>query len=105
VVTPALILTFSLGEKGQRLDASLYAVVRRANPVACAWWFRGSMREFVGGNLSPGRNCFRVFENLQGHICEVDAATVSVEWPLGMGVGSRTRRIPVPKIGFVFLSF
>ena len=53
VVTTALILTFSPGEKGQRLQASLYAVVRRANPVAGAWWFRGSRREFIGGNLSP----------------------------------------------------
>ena len=34
VVTPALILSFSPKEKGQRLHASLYAVVRRANPVA-----------------------------------------------------------------------
>jgi hypothetical protein len=34
VVTTALILTFSPGEKGQRLDASLYAVMRCANPVA-----------------------------------------------------------------------
>ena len=40
-------------EKGQRLHASLYAVVRRVNPVTGAWWFRGSRREFVGGNLSP----------------------------------------------------
>jgi hypothetical protein len=37
VVTTALILTFSPGEKGQRLQASLYAVVRQANPVAGAW--------------------------------------------------------------------
>ena len=51
VVTTALILTFSPGEKGQRLQASLYPVVRRANPVAGAWWFRGSRREFVGTNL------------------------------------------------------
>jgi hypothetical protein len=41
VVTTALILTFSPAEKGQRLQASLYAVVRRANPVAGAWWFKG----------------------------------------------------------------
>jgi len=53
VVTLALILTFSPGEKGQRLQASLYAVVRRPNPVAGAWWFRGSRRELVGGILSP----------------------------------------------------
>ena len=53
VVTTALILTFSPGEKGQRLHASLYALVRRANPVAGAMWFRGSMREFVWGNLPP----------------------------------------------------
>ena len=33
VVTTALILTFSPGEKGQRLQASLYAVVHCANPV------------------------------------------------------------------------
>jgi hypothetical protein len=52
VVTTALILTFSPEEKGQRLQASLYAVVRRANPVAGAWWFRGSMREFFG-EFSP----------------------------------------------------
>ena len=32
VVTTALILTFSPGEKGQRLHASLYAIMRRANP-------------------------------------------------------------------------
>ena len=44
MVTTALILTFSPGEKGQRLQASLYAVVYRANPVAYALWFRGSMR-------------------------------------------------------------
>jgi hypothetical protein len=61
VVTTALILTFSPGEKGQRLQASLYAVVRQANPVACALWFRGSRRELFRGNLSPrrGRNGFR----------------------------------------------
>jgi hypothetical protein len=53
VVTTALILTFSPEEKGQRLQASLYAVVCRANPVAGAWSFRGSRREFVGGILSP----------------------------------------------------
>ena len=52
VVTTALILTFSPAEKGQRLQACLYAVVRRANPVAGAWWFRGSRREFVGGGKS-----------------------------------------------------
>ena len=40
VVTTALILTFSPGEKGQRLHASLYSIGRRANPVAGAWWFR-----------------------------------------------------------------
>jgi len=44
VITLALILTFSPGEKGQRSQASLYAVVRRANPVAGAWWFRGRAR-------------------------------------------------------------
>ncbi len=33
VVTTAFILTFSPAEKGQRLQASLYAVVRRANTV------------------------------------------------------------------------
>ena len=32
VVTTALILTFSPGEKGQRLHASLYAIMRHANP-------------------------------------------------------------------------
>jgi hypothetical protein len=53
VITLALILTFSPGEKGQRLYASFYAVVRRANPVAGAWWFMGSMRELFRGNLSP----------------------------------------------------
>ena len=52
VVTTALILTFSPGEKGQRLQASLYAVACRANPVAGAWWFRGSRREFFG-EFSP----------------------------------------------------
>ena len=36
VVTLALILTFSPQEKGQRLHASLYAVVRRVNPIAGA---------------------------------------------------------------------
>ena len=46
VVTTALILTFSPAEKGQRLQASLDAVVRWANPVAGAWWFRG--RRFCG---------------------------------------------------------
>jgi hypothetical protein len=46
VVTTALILTFSPEEKGQRLHASLHAVVRRANPVAFALWFRG--RRFCG---------------------------------------------------------
>ena len=25
----------------------------RANPVAGAFWFMGSMRELIGGNLSP----------------------------------------------------
>ena len=44
VVTTALIPTFSPGEKGQRLHAPLYAVVRRANPVEGAFWFRGSVR-------------------------------------------------------------
>jgi hypothetical protein len=34
VVTTAFILTFSPAEKGKRLQASLYAVVRRANPVS-----------------------------------------------------------------------
>jgi hypothetical protein len=53
IVTLALILTFSPGEKGQRLQASLYAVGRRANPVAGAWWFRGSRRELLRGILSP----------------------------------------------------
>jgi hypothetical protein len=53
VVTTALILTFSPVEKGQRLHASLYAVVRRANPVACALWFRGSMRDSSGNSLPP----------------------------------------------------
>ena len=53
VVTTALILTFSPGEKGQRLQASLYAVVRRANPVACALGFMASMRELFRGILSP----------------------------------------------------
>jgi hypothetical protein len=53
VVTTALILTFSPGEKGQRLHMSLYAAVRPANPVAGGLTFRGSRREFVGGNLSP----------------------------------------------------
>ena len=52
VVTTALILTFSPVEKGQRLHASLDAVVRRANPVAGARWLMDSRREFVGGNLS-----------------------------------------------------
>jgi hypothetical protein len=33
VITLALILTFSPGEKGQRSQASLSMVVRRANPV------------------------------------------------------------------------
>jgi hypothetical protein len=47
------------GEKGQRLHASLYTVVRRANPVAGAWWFRGSMRELFRGNLSPKRRRIR----------------------------------------------
>jgi hypothetical protein len=28
------------------------SVVRRVNPVAGAFWFRGSRRELVGGNLS-----------------------------------------------------
>ena len=37
-------------EKGQRLQASLYAVVRRANPVAGACWFRGSRHELFRGN-------------------------------------------------------
>jgi hypothetical protein len=54
VVTTALILTFSPEEKGQQLHASLYVIVRRANPVAGGWWFRGSRRKFVGENLSPG---------------------------------------------------
>ena len=47
VVTTALILTFSPGEKGQRLHASLYAVVRRANPVTCglAVWGQSSIAE------------------------------------------------------------
>jgi hypothetical protein len=40
--------------KGQQLHASLYVIVRRANPVAGGWWFRGSRRKFVGENLSPG---------------------------------------------------
>jgi hypothetical protein len=53
VVSTALILTFSPVEKGQRLHAALYAVVRRANPVADTWWFRGSMREFLRGILPP----------------------------------------------------
>ena len=53
VVTTALILTFSAGEKGQRLQASLYAVVRRANPVACALGFMASMRELFREILSP----------------------------------------------------
>jgi hypothetical protein len=35
------------------LDASLYAVAHCANPVAGAFWFRVSMRELFGGNLSP----------------------------------------------------
>jgi len=52
-LTTALILTFSPGEKGQRLLVSLCAVGRRANPAASAWWFRGSRREFVGRNLFP----------------------------------------------------
>src|ERR1700679_3550939 len=46
-------------EKGQRLQASLYTVVRRANPVADAWWFRGSGRELAGGNLSPPKGAGR----------------------------------------------
>ena len=54
VVTTAIILTCSPGKKEQRPYASLYAVVRRTNPVACALWFRGSMRKFVGGSLTPG---------------------------------------------------
>jgi len=37
-------------EKGQRLHVSLYAVVRLANPVACALWFRGSMRDLEMGS-------------------------------------------------------
>ena len=53
VVTTALILTFSPVEKGQRLHAPLYAIVRRANPVAGAFWFRGSMRELAGGKSHP----------------------------------------------------
>ena len=53
VVTTALILTFSPAEKGQRLQACLYAVVRRANPVAGAWWFRGSMRELFRRKSLP----------------------------------------------------
>ena len=69
--TTALILTFSPGEKGQRLYASLYAVVRRANSVAGALRFRGSMRELVG------RNGFRVFEHLPGLVYEVAPPTVS----------------------------
>ena len=56
VVTTALILTFFPLEKGQRLHASLYAVVRRANPVAGAWWLRGSMREFAGDRKSTRLN-------------------------------------------------
>jgi hypothetical protein len=54
VVTLALIPAFSPGEKGQRLHASLYTIVRRANPVVGALWFRGSRRELCRGNLSPG---------------------------------------------------
>ena len=69
--TPALILAFSPGEKGQRLYASLYAVGRRANPGVGILWFRGSMRELVG------RNGFRVFEHLPGLVCEVAPTTVS----------------------------
>jgi hypothetical protein len=59
VVTTALILTFSPAEKGQRLQASLDAVVRWANPVAGAWWFRGEgfvawvMARAVKSNIGP----------------------------------------------------
>jgi hypothetical protein len=68
--TLALILTFSPGEKGQRLHASLYVVVHRANPVPGAWWFRGSMRKFVGGNG------FSVFEHLPGLVHEADPDSI-----------------------------
>ena len=73
VVTLALILTFSPQEKGQRLHASLYVVVHRANPVPGAWWFRGSRRKFVGGNG------FSVFEHLPGLVHETDPDTVFIQ--------------------------
>jgi len=60
VVTTTLILTFYPGQKGQRLQASFYAVVRRANPVACALGFMGSMRERFRGILSPVERVFSV---------------------------------------------
>jgi hypothetical protein len=47
---------WKIQEKGQRLHASLYTIVRRANPVVGALWFRGSMRElFRGKSLPPER--------------------------------------------------
>jgi hypothetical protein len=45
VVTAALILTFSPGEKGQRLQSSFHAVACRGNPVKGASGFMGSMRD------------------------------------------------------------
>jgi len=54
VVTLALILTFSPGEKGQRLHGSLYAVVCRANPAAGAWWFRGFKARVCWGKSCSG---------------------------------------------------
>jgi hypothetical protein len=60
VVTTALILTFSPKEKGQRLYASLLrsCVVRIQSRVF--FWF-SSMRELVGGNLTPALSpfCYR----------------------------------------------
>ena len=56
VVTTALILTFSPVEKGQRLHASLDAVVRRANPVAGAFRLRG--------HGSPGRSPYQRLPNI-----------------------------------------
>jgi hypothetical protein len=44
-------------EQGQRLIMLGFAEGHRANPVAGAFWFRGSRRELVGGNLTPF--CYR----------------------------------------------
>jgi hypothetical protein len=57
--------------EGTAMACVSFAVARRANPVAGAFWFRGSRRELVGGNLSPfcyrktrrGRHAPRVFLN------------------------------------------